>query len=199
MFFGSTTFEHGDIGRVAGILCAKERLMRKRDRLKKGLRRLLGRESATDNQASVVAAPEPNPAPVSDQASLDVDSTPVPKAQPAEQVDDGLVVNNVTNTPNTTDDSESTEEEDAKAAEMAAKAAKHFERTRVAMLKFVVDQGGTAGLADMHDLSERRYFIGHKRFSTLMEGLVEEGLIDFDHGANLATVTANGKAYIDQD
>ena len=86
---------------------------------------------------------------------------------------------------------------DPKAEEMAKKAAKHFERTRKAMLKFVIEQGGEASMADMHELSERRYFIGHKRFSDLMEGIVGEGLIDFDHSSGMATITDAGSAYVE--
>ena len=120
-------------------------------------------------------APEPGPAPVAEA----LPTAPDPDGASAEA---------------------DTDDEDAvKAAEMAAKAAKHFERTRRAMLKFVVDQGGTASLADMHDRSERRYFIGHKRFSTLMEGLVDEGLIDFDHATGTAAITAGGGRYIEGD
>ena len=79
---------------------------------------------------------------------------------------------------------------------MAAKAAKHFEKTRRAVLKFVVDQGGVADMGAMHDYSERRYFIAHRRFSDLMEGIVGEGLITYDDGAGEATITDAGQAYI---
>jgi len=79
---------------------------------------------------------------------------------------------------------------------MAAKAAKHFEKTRRAVLKFVVDQGGVAGMGEMHDYSERRYFIAHRRFSDLMEGIVGEGLITYDDGTGEATITDAGQAYI---
>jgi len=80
--------------------------------------------------------------------------------------------------------------------EQAAKVAKHFEKTRRAVLKFVADQGGSASMAEMHDYSERRYFIAHKKFSDLMEGIVDEGLIDFDHAAGEATLTSAGQSYI---
>ena len=169
--------------------------MRKRDRLKRGVRRLLGHSgsskaaepaAASAPQRPVVArppaAPRPTP-PVSDPGPPSENPTVDPDPNPSE--------------PSTGADGEA--DEAAKAAEMAAKAAKHFERTRRAMLKFVVDQGGTASLADMHDRSERRYFIGHKRFSTLMEGLVDEGLIDFDHATGVAAITAAGSRYIESD
>jgi hypothetical protein len=75
------------------------------------------------------------------------------------------------------------------------KAAAHFEKTRKAVLKLVVEKGGTAQMAEMHDYSERRYFIGHKRFSDLLEGLIGEGLVTFDHTAMVATITDAGRGY----
>jgi len=73
------------------------------------------------------------------------------------------------------------------------KVARHFERTRRAVLRFIEDQGGSAELAGMHDYSERRYFIGHKRFSDLMESLVDEALVDYDHAAGVAHLTDAGR------
>ncbi|MBL8615453.1 MAG: hypothetical protein JNM72_07585 [Deltaproteobacteria bacterium] len=64
------------------------------------------------------------------------------------------------------------------------------------MLKLLIEKGGTAGLGELHDHSERRYFIGHKKFSDMMEGLVAAGLIDFDHGAGQAQITAAGRALV---
>ena len=73
------------------------------------------------------------------------------------------------------------------------KVARHFERTRRAVLRFIDEAGGTASLADMHELSERKYFIGHKRFSDLMETLVDASLIDFDHSRGEAHLTEAGR------
>jgi hypothetical protein len=79
---------------------------------------------------------------------------------------------------------------------MAARAVKHFEKTRKAVLKFVIDQGGLASMGDMHDYSERRYFIAHRKFSDLMEGIVGEGLVDYDEAAGEASITESGRAYL---
>lgn len=150
--------------------------MGKRQRLKRGLRRLLGQaEEAAPAQATPVpgprvsvAKPEPAaPAPVAPVSAPPKPTQPAPEAV-----------------------------SDPEAEAMAAKVAKHFEKTRVAMLKFIVDQGGQSSMADMHDRSERRYFIAHKRFSDLMEGIVEEGLIEFDHATGVAKITEAGEAYI---
>ncbi len=78
-------------------------------------------------------------------------------------------------------------------AEAEAKAARHFERTRRAVLKFIDEKGGVAKLSDMHDYSERKYFIGHRRFSDLMETLLEDALIDYDHGSGEASLTEAGR------
>jgi len=150
--------------------------MGKRQRLKRGLRRLLGQaeEMPPAQSAPVpgprvsVAKPEPAaPAPVAPVSAPPEPTQPAPEAV-----------------------------SDPEAEAMAAKVAKHFEKTRVAMLKFIVDQGGQSSMADMHDRSERRYFIAHKRFSDLMEGIVEEGLIEFDHATGVATITSAGESYI---
>jgi hypothetical protein len=76
------------------------------------------------------------------------------------------------------------------------KVAKHFEKARRGVLKFVLDQGGVATLHSMHSHSERRYFIAHKRFSELMETLVDAGLVLYDVGEGEATLTDAGSAYI---
>ena len=76
------------------------------------------------------------------------------------------------------------------------KVAKHFEKARRGVLKFALDQGGMATLHSMHSHSERRYFIAHKRFSELMETLVDEGLVVYDVGEGEATLTDAGRAYI---
>ena len=150
--------------------------MGKRQRLKRGLRRLLGQAEDTPVVQSApaprprVSVDKPEPAASAPVAPV---STPPEPEQPATDV-----------------------VSDPEAEAMAAKVAKHFEKTRVAMLKFIVDQGGQSSMADMHDRSERRYFIAHKRFSDLMEGIVGEGLIEFDHATGVATITEAGEAYI---
>lgn len=179
--------------------------MRKRDRLKRRLRDVLGVSKADDAISNQNAAPEVH-APPEPPAVHDAQAKPVASAEAAPDhastenpnVDDGSGAPSGGEAAPEQATETAAAEGDEKAAEMAKKAAKHVERTRVAMLKFIVEQGGQAGLAEMHDLSERRYFIGHKRFSDLMEGIVDEGLIEYDHSAGIATITEDGRAYIDQ-
>ena len=90
-------------------------------------------------------------------------------------------------------------EQAEKDAKMAKKAAKHLEKTRRAMLKLVIEKGGSASLGDLHDLSERRYFIGHKRFSDMMEALTEEDLLTYDSREGTATITDEGRSYLEAD
>lgn len=176
--------------------------MRKRDRLKHKLRQIMGRSAGstagpTPTPVSTPASPAPPPPSPTPEPVVEA----LPSAEPVDSVSNSVGGSDSMEAPEpkgteALDAVSSSEEDEAKEAEMARKAAKHFERTRVAMLKFIVDQGDEASLADMHDLSERRYFIGHKRFSTLMEGLVEEDLIDFDHATGIASITGAGKDYL---
>ena len=76
------------------------------------------------------------------------------------------------------------------------KAAKHMLRTRKGVLKFVTTQGGTASLADMHKHSEMRYFVGHQKFSQMLEALISDGLIEYNHADGTGALTPEGQDYI---
>jgi len=76
------------------------------------------------------------------------------------------------------------------------KAAKHMVRTRKGVLKFVADQGGTSPLADMHKHSEMRYFVGHQKFSEMLEGMISDGLLDYNHSEGTGTITPDGRDFI---
>jgi len=76
------------------------------------------------------------------------------------------------------------------------KVAKHFEKARKGVLTYLQKEGGVATLHSMHSYSERRYFIAHKRFSQLMETLVDEGLLIYDVAEGEATMTEAGTLYI---
>ena len=71
-----------------------------------------------------------------------------------------------------------------------------LERTRLGLLKYVSDQGGTSDLGSMHAFSEKTYFIAHQSFSRVMEGLVGDGLLAFDHQAGRATLTETGRGLL---
>ena len=78
----------------------------------------------------------------------------------------------------------------------AEKAAAHLEKTRRAVLRFVEEAGGESNLGEMHDYSERRWFVGHRKFSDLMEGLVAEALVDYNGAEGRATLTEAGRQYL---
>ena len=71
-----------------------------------------------------------------------------------------------------------------------------IDRARIGVLKFVSDRGGSAGLGDIHEFSEKKFLIMHQGFSRLMEGLVSEGLIDFNPTSNTASLTTAGQEKI---
>jgi hypothetical protein len=49
-------------------------------------------------------------------------------------------------------------------------------------LTWLVDHGGQANMGDMHDHSEKRYFVAHRGFSRLMEEFTDEELVTYQDG-----------------
>ena len=78
------------------------------------------------------------------------------------------------------------------------KVKKHLLKTRKGVLKFVRDNGGSATLAEMHDYSERRYFVAHKKFSDLMEAMIADEQIDYNAAESVATLTETGKDFVEE-
>jgi DNA-binding IclR family transcriptional regulator len=72
----------------------------------------------------------------------------------------------------------------------------YFERARKGMLAWLSERGGSATLAEMHSHSEQKFLIAHQGFSRMMESLVDEGLVAYDHGTGTATLTDAGKTFI---
>ena len=139
-----------------------------RNRIKGRIKKVIGREDAPAPE------PEPRPAPRPAVARPVEKTPPRPAPPPAPE-------------PVALSDEERERQE---------KAAKHMLRTRKGVLKFVADQGGTASLADMHKHSEMRYFVGHQKFSQMMEALIAEGLLDYSHADGIGTITESGREYI---
>ena len=77
-----------------------------------------------------------------------------------------------------------------------AKVKEFLEKARRGVLKHVDQNGGTMSLGEVHDYSLKKYFIQHQRFSQLMETLVDEELVDYDHETQVATITEKGKEFI---
>lgn len=84
-------------------------------------------------------------------------------------------------------------EEQAKQDKIAA----HFEKARRGVLRNLAERGGAADMADMHDYSEKKFFVAHQGFSRMMEGFVAEGLVDYDARTGATTLTERGRTYIE--
>ena len=70
------------------------------------------------------------------------------------------------------------------------------ERARKGLLKFLQDEGVKISLSALHDYSLNKFFIQHQGFSRLMEGLVEEKLLEYDFQKEEATLTEAGRKFI---
>ncbi|MEC7986328.1 MAG: hypothetical protein VX278_14275 [Myxococcota bacterium] len=118
-----------------------------------------------------------------DASESEVSKGDVP--QPLKEVAVSSQLSDVTDTdasaePEHTEPTSSKDEEPKEQTEEEKKAdaaAKHWEKTRKGLLKKLKKEGGKMGLAELHDFSERRFFIGHQKFSMIMEELVEEELV----------------------
>lgn len=164
-----------------------------RSRLKNRVRTLLGRSESGAAQPQQRPSPTPAPKPAAPAAT----PAAAPPVAPTPATPTATPTATPPAEPQTAPATTQTPPAAAAAAtdssDAEAKAARHFERTRRAVLRFIDEQGGVAGLADMHDYSERKYFIGHRRFSDLMETLLEDALIDYDHGSGEARITDKGR------
>jgi hypothetical protein len=80
-----------------------------------------------------------------------------------------------------------------KDAEAEEKQRKFMARARKGLLTKVNEAGGAIPLGELHDHSEKRYFIAHRAFSTMMEEMVAEGLLDYESGTGIARLTEAGR------
>lgn len=155
-----------------------------RTRLKSKVKAALGRGEAeatpTEAAPAAPAARSPSRAPAPSRTAPTSTATPPPRPP---------------SPPAAASPAPASPEEAEAEAKKQAKIAKHREKTRKGVLKKLDELGGESELADLHDFSERRYFVAHRGFSELMEGLVAEGLLLFDHATNTATITEAGRAY----
>lgn len=58
---------------------------------------------------------------------------------------------------------------------------------RRGLLAFLAKQGGSLPMRELHTHSLLFYQAGHQAFSQLMEGLVADGLVQFDEGTFVLT------------
>ncbi len=85
--------------------------------------------------------------------------------------------------------------------EVRAKFEKIVAKAKRGVLAHVIETSpdGAMAMADMHDFSERRYFIAHRSFSDLMETWTGEGLVTYDPDTGRVAVTDAGRAFVDQN
>ena len=85
--------------------------------------------------------------------------------------------------------------------EVRAKFEKIVAKAKLGVLDHVLktSSDGRMSMADMHDHSERRYFIAHRSFSDLMETWIGEGLVSYDPESGTVTVTEAGRAFVAQN
>ena len=152
-----------------------------RSLVKKGLKKALGVDiRRADSPANQGPSPTPPKAPTpvaKPQAPVPKAQAPVPKA-PKTQAPKAVA-------------------EAPKAAKIdKAKIERARMRARKGVLSLMADKGGKANLSEMHDHSERRYFIAHKAFSNLMEDMVRDEVILWDADEGIATLTDWGRKEI---
>lgn len=80
---------------------------------------------------------------------------------------------------------ESTDEEKQKA---------HLQKTRKGLIEFMAGMGGIVNIAELHEYSESTYFVGHKKFSDLMEEMIEDGALEHNDETRDFILTDSGRS-----
>ena len=73
-----------------------------------------------------------------------------------------------------------------------------FERARRGVLQYLKDNGGKLNMSELHEYSLKKFLIQHQRFSQMMEGFVNEGLVAFDWNTQDTTITEAGQKFIEK-
>ena len=71
-----------------------------------------------------------------------------------------------------------------------------IERVRKGLLVHLSEKGGRLSLGEMHDFSMNKFFVQHQAFSRMMESLVDNELVEYDHGTGYMTITEAGTKFI---
>ena len=150
-----------------------------RRKVKDKLKSILGRTANTDSFDS-------SPSPEEDSVSITPSAPPVADKVVAQSTVATVKQPVATSPPSANATSNSVDE---------AKVAKHLKRTKRGLLKFVDKEGGTISLAKLHDHSEKRFFVGHRKFSDLMETMIEEDYLLFSWEKQEATLTERGREW----
>jgi predicted transcriptional regulator len=70
------------------------------------------------------------------------------------------------------------------------------EAARQGLMMFIAKKGGTIPMRELHTHSLVFYQAGHQAFSQLMEGLVGDGLVEYDNAAATFALTDKGRSAI---
>ena len=105
-----------------------------------------------------------------------------------------------TSTPTSTSTSTPTSTRAKDDPEVRAKFEKIVAKAKLGVLDHVLktSSDGRMSMADMHDHSERRYFIAHRSFSDLMETWIGEGLVTYDAETGAVVVTDAGRLFVER-
>jgi len=87
-------------------------------------------------------------------------------------------------------------DQNPQSAEALEKQKQFFERARRGVLQYLSDQGGKLNMSDLHEYSMKKFLIQHQRFSIMMEGFVNEGLVEFDWGTQDVTLIDAGVQFL---
>lgn len=68
---------------------------------------------------------------------------------------------------------------------------------RQGLMKFLAKKGGSLPMRELHTHSLVFYQSGHQAFSQLMEGLVGDGLVAYDAGTQVFSLSDKGRAAIE--
>lgn len=70
------------------------------------------------------------------------------------------------------------------------------ETARQGLMRFLAKKGGALPMRELHTHSLVFYQAGHQAFSQLMEGLVGDGLVAYDEGRAVFSLTEKGQAVV---
>jgi hypothetical protein len=150
-----------------------------RSRIKGRIKKLAGANEPAEPPARREPPPrEPAPAPTPVAGKPAAAPAPAPPTNPVPEAADE---------PKVDDEAKPVDE---------AKVARHRAKAQRGVLKHLHKEGGTMSMKDLHDYSERRWFIAHAGFSRMMEFFVEDRYVDFDHDSYTVVLTDDGRYFM---
>jgi hypothetical protein len=125
-------------------------------------------ESPVSESTEIVESPDPEPNSLVQTPEVPQEADSSEKEPLEDGIQEHVVSDSLTSAP--------TEEEKKEQA-----AVKHLAKTKKGLIKKISKNDGSMSLRDLHSFSEARYFVGHKRFSDLMEEMIAEELVSYEY------------------